>query len=82
MKGSNYFEPGAHNIICQRTGFKIKSIRAKKEWNNLIVRDVSFEHRHPQDYLKSKQDQPGVRDARPRPTTKFLTANEVQASDL
>lgn len=79
---ANYYLPGAHNIQCDRTGFKVKSTQARKQWNNLIVRSESFEPRHPQDYLKSKQDQPGVRDARPRGTDYFLGANEVTASSL
>jgi len=79
---ANYYSDGDWNVICQRTGFKVKAYNTRKQWNNLIVRSESFERRHPQDYLRSKQDQPGVRDARPRPAIKYLTANEVLASDL
>ncbi len=79
---ANYYKDGDWNVICQRTGFKVKASNSVKEWNNLIIRSHSWEIRHPQDFLRSKQDQPGIRDARPRPTTKFLTANEVTASSL
>ena len=79
---ANYFKPGDWNVYCQRTGFKVKASSTKKEWNNLIVRRESWEPRHPQDCLRSKQDQPAVRDARPRPDIVYLTANEVSASDL
>ena len=79
---ANYYKPGAHNVICERTGFKIKSTDARKQWDNVIVRSRSFEKRHPQDFLRSRQDQPGVRDARPRPTDYFLSDNEVTVDNL
>lgn len=82
MKGDNYFKPGAHNIICDRTGFKIKSTQAKRQWDNLVVRSESWEPRQPQDFVRAKQDQPGVRGARPQPDDYFLATNEVTQDDL
>lgn len=78
---ANYYKPGSWNIQCDRTGFKIKAEDARFEWNNLLVRKESFEKRHPQDYIKAKQDQirpPFVRSQ----TTNFLSSNEVSADDL
>ena len=79
---ANYYKPGDHNCICDRTGFKVKRSNARKEWNNLIVRRESWEPRQPQDFVRGKKDQPGVRDARPRPADYFLSTNEVSPSDL
>lgn len=79
---ANYYSDGQHNIICERTGFKIKSSQAKKEWDGSIVRRQSFEKRHPQDLIRSRQDQPGVKDTRPRPDNYFLSINEVTKDSL
>jgi hypothetical protein len=80
--GANYYLPGAHNVICDRTGFKIKSTQARKEWTGRVVRVESWEPRHPQDFLRSFQDDQSVPDPRPRPADRFLADNEVTADDL
>ncbi len=79
---NTYFAMGNYNIICDRTGFKIKASNAKKEWQNLIVRRDSFELRHPQDFVRGVRDNPGVRNARPRGELDFLTVNEITPDDL
>ena len=79
---ANYFKPGAHNVICDRTGFKIKSTHARKEWNGRLVRRESWEPRHPQDLIEARQEAPGVRDARPRPDDYFVDTNEVTPESL
>lgn len=61
------FVPGAHNVICDRTGFKIKSTKAKKEWTGNIVRKSSWEARHPQDFVRSKPERINIVGARPVP---------------
>ncbi len=79
---ANYYQPGAHNIICDRTGFKVKSTNARKQWNNLVVRSRSFEKRHPQDYIKAVKDQQAAKPSRPRPTDYFLDDNEATVDNL
>lgn len=79
---ANYYKPGEHNVVCDRTGFKIKSGDSVKEWNGLRVRSQSFEARHPQDKQKAVSDNQTVRDARPRATHVFVGTNEVTAADL
>ena len=80
--GGTYYLPGAHNKICDRTGIKVKSIQTKKEWNNLIVRNQSFELRQPQDLLRSKPDRQQVNDPRTEGTDNFLGNNDVTVDDL
>ena len=81
-KGGTYYLPGAHNKQCDRTGKKVKSTEVKREWNNLMVRTKSWLPRQPLDFLRAIKDDQHVDDPRPWPTTdKFLTSNEVQASD-
>ena len=82
MGRADFFKPGAHNKICDRTGFKIKSSSARKEWNKHIVRAESWEPRHPQDLLRSRPDRQQVPDPRSEATDVFLGDNEVVASDL
>ncbi len=76
------FAPGDSNIICDRTGFKIKRSQARKEWNGRIVRKESFEERHPQDFLRVRPDDQSVRDARTEQTDVFLSTNEVTVDSL
>lgn len=79
---ANYFKMGDWNVICDRTGFKVKYSSARKEWNNLIVRNQSWEVRHPQDFIRAVKDVQAVPMARPRNTINYLGATEVTADDL
>jgi len=56
---------GAHNVICDRSGFKVKSTDVRKEWNRSVVRKEDFEHRHPQDFVRGVRDDQSVPDPRP-----------------
>lgn len=82
MGRADFLKLGDHNVICDRTGFKMKRSMCRKEWNNLIVRKESWEPRHPQDFIRSKPDRLQVDDPRVRGKTKFLAVNEVKATDL
>jgi len=63
---ANYYQPGGWNVICDRTGFKIKRSGARREWNNAVVRWESWEPRNEQDFLRGIKDEPAVPLARPR----------------
>ena len=78
MPGPSYpwSRPGQFNRICDRTGFKVLADDTREEWTGRYVRSESFEHRHPQDFLKGKKDLQAVHDARPEATDNFLTAAE------
>ncbi len=69
----SYFKPGSHNVLCDRTGFVIKSTDVIKEWNGKVVRRASYEDRHPQDFIRGIKERPGVRNARPEPALTFGT---------
>ena len=47
---TNYFEPGAANTICDRTGFKRKTTEVMEEWTGSRVIPEAFNERHPQDF--------------------------------
>lgn len=74
---ADYYLPGAHNKICDRTGYKIKSLDGRKEWTNSIVRSQSFERRQPQDFLRSKVDRQAVTDPRTEAADTILGINEA-----
>lgn len=60
----SYFRDGDNNIICDRTGFKIKRSEAQKEWDGQLVRKESWEARHPQDFPAKPRVPSQVREAR------------------
>ena len=82
MGKADYYADGQHNKICDRTGFKIKSSWAQKEWNNQVVRTESWEQRQPQDLIRSRPDNQQVADPRVEPEDQFAATNEVQPEDL
>ena len=82
MGKADYYNPGDHNIRCDRTGFKVKRSQCRKEWNNMIVRKESWEPRHPQDLLRSRPDRQQVADPRSESEDVFLGVNEVTADSL
>ncbi len=73
---------GDANSICDRSGFKVKKSTTRKEWNGLIVRDKDWEARHPQDYVRGRQDPQSIREPRPEPANYFLTVNEAASQDF
>lgn len=66
------YVPGDFYRICDRTGFKVRASRTKKEWNGLIVRDKSWEPRHPQDFVRGRIDPQVVPEPRPRQQNRFI----------
>ena len=60
--------PGDFWRFCDRTGFKVRASTTRKEWTGLIVRDASWEPRHPQDFVSGIKDQQSVPEPRPEPT--------------
>lgn len=77
-----YYKPGAWNVICDRTGQKIKSTEGRKEWNGLIVRGQSWEERHPQDLLRGVPDHQAVPDPRNEAADSFTDLTENASSAL
>jgi hypothetical protein len=65
MRTKDNYVHGAHNVICDRSGFKVKSTDVKREWNHSVVRREDFEKRHPQDYVRGVRDIQSVADPRP-----------------
>jgi hypothetical protein len=66
------YRPGDHYVICDRTGFKIRASEAKREWTGALVRQQSWEARHPQDFVKAKADKQAALPQRARQIDRFV----------
>jgi len=62
----------ANDVICDRTGFKVRPGTLKKQWDGLMVRGKSYDSRHPQDFVRAPAD---VVKGSPRPeqTDQFIS---------
>ncbi len=82
MGKADFYKKGDYNVICDRSGFKVKASSTRKEWNGLRVFNRFWEPRHPQDFLKSFPDRQSVPDPRTESKDKFLSTNQVKAGDF
>lgn len=63
------FVPGQWNFICDRCGRAFKSGEARKTWDGLYTCKRCWEPRHPQDYVKGREERPVPPWVRPRRDT-------------
>ena len=70
--GKNYFESGEWNLICDVCSVKYKAGKAKHRWDGFIVCPNCYEQRHPQDFVRTKQDKISVPFSRPIPQEIFV----------
>ena len=68
----NHFVSGEHNITCDVCSKKVKSGLIKKRWDGFLVCPDDFEMRHPQDFVRARQDKISVPFTRPRPVDVFV----------
>ena len=67
----NYYKAGEWNLICDVCGKKIKAHKAKHRWDGFVVCGDCYETRHPQDFVRARQDKISVSFSRPIPTLTF-----------
>lgn len=81
-KGWSY-DSGDWWIICDVCSKKIKASESKQRWDGLIVCPDDWELRHPQDFLKVKEDKITVPFSRPRPTDSFIfSCDPISSSSI
>ena len=68
----NYFISGQWNLICDICSVKYKAGKAKHRWDGFIVCPNCYEQRHPQDFVRTKQDKISVPFSRPIPQEIFV----------
>ena len=76
-----YYKSGDWNVICDVCSKKIKASESRKRWDGLIVCQDDFEQRHPQDFVKSKEDKISVPFTRPLPTLIFKDVPYIFTGD-
>ena len=73
---------GDFNVICDRSGFKVKASETMMTWDGLRVRRKDWEPRHPQDFVRGVRDIQSVKNGRPEATDTFLDDNDVTRESL
>lgn len=76
----NYYKSGDWNITCDVCSKKIKASRSYRRWDGLIVCQDDMEMRHPQDFVRAKQDKISVPFTRPIPTLSFTHVCSIPTS--
>lgn len=69
----NTFFSGQWNLTCDVCSKKIKTGQARKRWDGFIVCPDDYETRHPQDFVRARQDKISVPFTRPIPTLVFAS---------
>jgi len=72
------YQAGNHWFECERCGVDYRANEGKREWTGLVVCKNCWEPRHPQDMVRSKEDNTAAKGiVRPESTeiTKTITWN-------
>lgn len=81
MRESNdRYRKGDWWITDDRTGARIRSSEAKREWDGTIVHEDDWEARQPQDFVRSRADRQTVSPTRPVPPPTYGGAKETTLS--
>lgn len=82
IENSNAIEIPSNYEICDRTGFKVIAGSLVKQWDGTMVRQRSWEARHPQDFVRGRAEKPRA-SVRPESPDVFVEDDEpVTAEDL
>jgi hypothetical protein len=71
------YSPGEWYVTCDVCGKKMKSSKARHRWDGFVVCDADFEHRHPQDFIRTKPDNQTVPFSRPKETPVFVDVTYI-----
>jgi len=77
-----HYKHGQHLFVCDICGFVFHSEKKRIMWNGLVVDPSCYEIRHPQDYVRGRQDEQAVDNPRPDNDDVFLTETSVDTSTL
>lgn len=61
----NVYKSGQYNVICDVCGKKVKIGDCRQRWDGFLVHYGCYETRHPQDFVKARQDKISVPITRP-----------------
>ena len=71
----NYYVSGEWNLCCDVCSKKIKASESRKRWDGFIVCSDDYETRHPQDFVRARQDKISIPFSRPIPTIIFTNVS-------
>lgn len=66
------FKSGDHWTTCQRCGKVVRSSNLREEWTGLWVCPDDWEPRHPQDFVRARQDSISVYPSLPEQVDTFI----------
>ena len=73
----NYYKAGEWNVTCDVCSKKIKMSEAKVRWDGFLVCMEDWENRHPQDFVRARQDKISVSNTRPIPVMVFVPVDYI-----
>jgi hypothetical protein len=77
----NYYVSGQFNVTCDVCSRKIKAGYTKRRWDGFQVCPDCYEERHPQDFVRARQDKITVPFSRPIPTLLFTNVPYINIGD-
>jgi len=78
MADDRHYVPGDFYRIDDRSGFKVRAKRTRKEWTGLIVDQDKWEARPSQDFVKGVIDDQTVPEPRPRQPDRYIGVGTAQ----
>jgi len=75
MKGeSPGYIPGDHWAVCDVCGVEFRQSQLKETWDNKVVCKKDYESRHPQDFVRAKDESPQAKGiVRSEPADEFVS---------
>ncbi len=75
-KGWNY-KSGDWYVTCDVCSKQIYASESKQRWDGFVVCSDDWEPRHPQDFLRTRQDKISVPFSRPEPPDTFVSVGYI-----
>lgn len=73
--------PGDRWFVCDRCGRDGRVSDSRKEWTGLIVHSECFEMRHPQDFVRTKEEKGPQGPVRSVPANTFVSVTYAEVTD-
>ncbi len=82
MPRDREYIPGSFYRIDDKTGFKVRAEHTRKQWDNAITREESYEERHPQDFARgTSETEMKVHKPRPRQVDVHIGPLQTELTD-
>ena len=72
------YKSGDWLVICDVCSVKVNASKTRKRWDGFKVCFDCFENRHPQDFIKSRNDKISVPFTRPQPPDVFVEVDSYE----